>query len=65
MKAMAIVNSSASKLSTVSQTLLTTWVVGDHGRSCDSGVRSRNIEPCANSTKIAGQRDTNGSLRPR
>ena len=65
MKAIAIVNSSASKLSTVSHTLSNTWLVGDHGSIAPSGVRSRNSEPCANSMKIAGQRDTSGSLRPR
>ena len=30
-----MVNSSASKLSTVSQTLSNTWLVGDHGSTCD------------------------------
>ena len=35
MKAIAMVNSSASKLSTVSQTLSNTWLVGDHGSTCD------------------------------
>ena len=30
-KAIAMVNSNASKLSTVSQTLSNTWWVGDHG----------------------------------
>ncbi len=58
---MAMVNSSASKLSTVSHTLSNTWVVGVHGSIAASGVRSRNNEPCANSMKIAGQRDTSGS----
>ena len=65
MKAIAMVNSSASKLSTVSQTLPTTSLAVDHGSIANSGVRSRNSAPCANSMKIAGQRDTNGSLRPR
>ena len=65
MKAIAMVNSSASKLSTVSHTLSNTWSVGDHGSIATSGVRSRNSAPCANSMKIAGQRDTSGSLRPR
>ena len=60
-----MVNSSASKLNTESHTLSNTWLVGDHGRIWDSGVRSRNSAPCANSMKIAGQRDTSGSLRPR
>ena len=65
MKAIAMVNSSASKLSTVSHTLSNTWLVGVHGSMTASGVRSRNSEPCANSMKIAGQRDTSGSERPR
>ena len=65
MKAIAIVNSSASKLSTVSHTLSNTWLVGAHGSMEASGVRSRNSAPWANSMKIAGQRDTSGSLRPR
>ena len=60
-----MVNSSASKLSTVSQTLSNTWLVGDHGSMAARGVRNRNREPCANNNKIAGQRDTRGSLRPR
>ena len=59
-----MVNSSASKLSTVSHTLSKTCVSGDHGSTAESGVRSRNSAPCANSMKIAGQRDTSGSLRP-
>ena len=65
MKAIAIVNSRASKLSTVSQTLSKTSVFGDHGSTVASGVRRRNSDPCANNMKIAGQRDTKGSLRPR
>ena len=34
MKAMAMVNSSASKLSTVSHTLSNTWLLGDQGSTC-------------------------------
>ena len=64
MKAIEIVNSSASEDSTVSQTLPNTWLSGDHGSSADSGVRSRNSEPCANIMKIAGSRDTSCSARP-
>ena len=42
MKAIEIVNSSASKLSTVSQTLSnTSLLVGDHGSIAPNGVRSR------------------------
>ena len=33
-------------------------VDGDHGKIMVSGVRNRNNAPCANSMKIAGQRDT-------
>ena len=62
---MAMVNSSASKLRTVSHTLSKTCVVGIQGITAESGVRSRNSDPCANSRKIAGQRDTRDSLRPR
>ena len=65
MKAIEIVNNSASKLSTVSHTLSNAWLAGGHGSMAASGVRSRNSEPCANSMKIAGQRDTSGSARPR
>ena len=65
MKAIEIVNSSASNESTVSHTLPNIWLPGDHGSIAASGVRSRNSAPCANSMKIAGQRDTSGSLRPR
>ena len=66
MKAIEIVNSSASKLSTVSQTLSNIWLlVGNHGSMAPNGVRSRYSEPCANNMKIAGQRETSGSLRPR
>ncbi len=64
-KAIEIVNSSASKLSTVSHTLPYMLLVGDQGIIATSGVRSRNSAPCANSMKIAGQRDTSCSLRPR
>ena len=61
-----MVNSSASKVITMSQTLWTTCPpVGSHGSMPASGVRSRNSDPCANSMKIAGQRDTRGSPRPR
>ena len=66
MKAIEIVNSSASKLSTVSHTLPNiSLLLGDHGSIDTSGVRSRNSAPCENSMKIAGQRDTSCSLRPR
>jgi len=65
MKAIEIVNSSASKLSTVSQTLPYMLLVGDQGNTETSGVRSRNKAPCANNMKMAGQRDTSCSLRPR
>ena len=65
MKAIEIVNSSASNDSTVSHTLPNMRLLGDHGSMATSGVRSRNSAPCANSMKIAGQRDTSGSLRPR
>ena len=66
MKAIEMVNSSASKLSTVSHTLPNTLVGrATTAASAPSGVRSRNSAPCANSMKIAGQRDTSGSLRPR
>ena len=42
MKAIAMVNSSASKLSTVSHTLSNTSLpVGDHGSMAPNGVRSR------------------------
>ena len=41
MKAIEIVNKSASKLSTVSQTLSNTWVPGDHGSIAPNGVRNR------------------------
>ena len=42
MKAIEIVNSSASKLSTVSQTLSnTSLLVGDHGSIAPNGVRNR------------------------
>ena len=42
MNAIAIVNSSASKLSTVIHTLSNTWFeVGNHGSIAPSGVRSR------------------------
>src|SRR5216683_1271460 len=64
MNAIAMVNSSASKLSTVSHTLSNTWFMGDHGSIAASGVRNRNSDPCANSMKIAGQRETRGSQRP-
>ena len=61
---MAIVNNSASKLSTVIHTLSKTCALTDQGSTALSGVRSRNSAPCANSMKITGQRDTSGSLRP-
>jgi hypothetical protein len=54
-----------SKLSTVSHTLSNTSLFGDHGSITASGVRKRKSEPCANSMKIAGHRETSGSLRPR
>lgn len=38
---------------------------GEPGNSATIGVRSRNNAPWANSMKIAGQRDTKGSSRPR
>ena len=42
MNAIEMVNSSASKLSTVSHTLSNTWfAVGDHGSMAPNGVRSR------------------------
>ena len=65
MNAIEIVNSSASKLSTVNHTLPNTLLLGAQGSRTASGVRSRNNAPCANNRKIAGQRDTNCSLRPR
>ena len=64
-KAIEMVNSSASRLSAVSHTLPNNRFVGDHGSVAPSGVRSRNSAPCANNMQIAGQRETNGSLRPR
>ena len=65
MKATEMVNSSASNDSTVSHTLPSMVSAGDQGSSVTSGVRSRNSAPCANSMKIAGQRDTSFSSRPR
>ncbi len=66
MKAMEIVNRSASKLSTVSHTLSNAVLVeGDADSMAPNGARNRYSAPCANSMKIAGQRDTRGSLRPR
>ena len=59
MKAMAMVNSSACELMTVSQTLPNIGSVpGGWGISTASGVRSRNSAPCANSMKLAGMRET-------
>lgn len=60
-----IVSSSASELSTVIQTLPNKLSPGEPGNSATIGVRSRNNAPWANSMKIAGQRDTKGSSRPR
>src|SRR6185437_5926481 len=55
-----------SKDSTVSHTLPNTLPsVGDHGSNSTNGVRNKNSAPCANNMKIAGQRDTSGSARPR
>ena len=66
MKAIEIVNSRASKDRTVSHTLPNrSELPGVHGSSFTSGVRSRNSAPCANSMKMAGQRETSCSLRPR
>ena len=66
MKAIEIVNSNASKLRTVSHTLpKILLLVGDQGSTETSGVRNRNSAPWANSMKIAGQRETRASPRPR
>ena len=62
---MEMVNKSASKVITIIHTLSTTAPSGIHGSVRASGVRSRNNEPFANSTKIVGQRETSGSARPR
>ena len=65
MKAIEIVNSSASRLSSSSQPLIARLLPGATCSAAPSGVRSRNSAPCANSMKIAGQRDTSASSRPR
>ena len=44
---------------------LSNTLAGDDGSIAPSGVRSRNSAPCANSMKIAGQRETSASSRPR
>jgi len=65
MKAIEIVNNSVSKLTTVSHTLANISLLGDHGNIKVNGVCSRYNAPYANNKIIAGQRDTNDSLRPR
>ena len=65
MNAPEMVNSSASKLRTVIHTLPNTLSFAETGSSATIGVRSKNSAPCANSMTMAGQRETNGSSRPR
>ena len=61
-----MVSSSASKLSTVIHTLPNKpSLLEAGGSSAIIGVRSRNSAPCAKNTRIAGQRETSASLRPR
>ena len=54
-----------SKLSTVIHTLLNTLSLTEPGSSATRGVRSKNNAPWANRMKMAGQRDTKSSSRPR
>ena len=65
MKAIEIVNSSASRLSSPSQPLLAKSLLGESFSMAPSGVRSRNSAPWANSMKIAGQREISASSRAR
>ena len=65
MKVIAMVSSSASKLNTVIQTLSKMCRLPDQGSNALSGVRSRNIDPCAKRMKISGQRDISRSSRSR
>jgi hypothetical protein len=65
MNAIEMVNSSASRLKVSSQALNDRSLAGDMCSNMPSGVRSRNSAPWANSMKIAGQRDTSASSRPR
>jgi hypothetical protein len=65
MKAIEMVNSSASRLMSSSHTLCENALAGEMRNIAPSGVRSRNSAPCANSMKIAGQRETSASSRPR
>jgi len=60
-----MVSSRDSTLSTVIHTLLNTLSLTEPGSSATIGVRNKNNAPWANSTKMAGQRDTKGSSRPR
>jgi hypothetical protein len=63
MKAMEMVNSSASELNTVSQMDPNSRsIAGGCGSIITRGVRSRNSAPWANSRKLAGSRDTEGQL---
>ena len=65
MNAVEIVASSDSVLITVSHALANTCSAFGQASWAISGLRSRNTAPLANKMKIAGQRDSSRSARPR